>query len=48
MFTNIKKTNFLSFRLILNFIFLIKNQINKKNGISTPICFNKNNKGYLR
>ena len=47
IFTNIKKSNFLSFKLILNFTFFINNHDKKKKGISITDCFNKNKNGYL-
>ena len=47
IFMKIKKSSFLSFKLILNLILLINNQIRKKNGISIPICLNKNKNGYF-
>ena len=42
---NNKKRNFLSLRLILNFIFFINNLIKKKKGISITICLSKKIKG---
>ena len=45
IFINNKNKNFLSLKLILNFIFFTKSQIKKKNGISIPICFNTNING---
>ena len=48
MLMNNKNNNLLSFKLNLNFIFLTKSQIKKKKGINIPICFNKNNIGYLK
>jgi len=42
-----KKINFLSLKFILNLNFFIKTNINKKNGMSMPICFIKKIIGYL-
>ena len=45
--TKIKNINFLSFGLILNFIFFVKNKIKNINGDNIPICFIKKIIGYL-
>ena len=42
-----KKSNFLSLKDILNFIFFTNNQTKIKNGISNPICFIKKINGNL-
>ena len=44
----IKKINFLSFKLNLNFNFLINNETKKKKGNNIPICFDKKRIGYLK
>ena len=43
----IKKSKFLSLKLILKLIFFTNNQIKIKNGINIPICFSKKINGYL-
>ena len=43
---NIKNSNFLSFKFILNLIFFNNKKIKKKNGIKIPICLNRNINGY--
>ena len=48
IFTDTKKSIFLSARFILNLIFFINKKIKKKNGISIPICLSKNISGYLK
>ena len=40
-----KKSNFLSFKLIFNLIFLINSQIKMKKGIIIPICLLIKTKG---
>ena len=47
-FINTKKSNLLSLKLILGFIFFINNQIKNKKGKSIIICFNKKINGYCR
>ena len=48
IFINIKKINFLSFKLILNLIFLTKSHIKRKNGVSNKIYLNKKVIGYTK
>jgi hypothetical protein len=42
-----KKSNFLSLKLNLNFIFLTNNQTRIKNGINNPTCFKRKISGNL-
>ena len=48
IFMEYKKINFLSLKFILNLNFFIKTNINKKNGMSMPICFIKKIIGYFK
>ena len=43
----IKKSKFLSLKLILKLIFFTNNQIKIKKGIKIPICFARKITGYL-
>ena len=40
-FKKIRKSNFLSLKLILKLIFFANSQIKKKNGVNIPICLIK-------
>ena len=46
--TKIKRTNFLSFIFILNFIFFIKKKQRIKKGNKIPICFKINKIGLIK
>ena len=43
-----KKSNFLSFKFNLNFIFFIKKRQRIKKGIKIPTCLRINNIGFLK
>ncbi len=45
---NIKKSNFLSLKFKLNFIFFINKRLKIKNGIKIIICFKINKDGLIK